>query len=75
MYPIDGFLAMDCQTHPVAAGFSGPQRPQQKTALDTGVEVLKDQRAEYLWKQLERAIPDIRQRSKALHGSPHCHGW
>lgn len=32
-------------------------------------QVLKEQRAEYLWKQLERAIPDIRQRSKACnHG-------
>jgi hypothetical protein len=28
-------------------------------------QVLKEQRAEYLWKQLERPIPDIRQRSKA----------
>ena len=28
-------------------------------------QVLKEQRAEYLWKQLERPIPDIRHRSKA----------
>ena len=28
-------------------------------------KALKDQRAEYLWKQLERVIPDIRQRTKA----------
>ena len=28
-------------------------------------QALKEQRAEYLWKQLERAIPDIRRRSKA----------
>ena len=28
------------------------------------LQALKDQRAEYLWKQLERVIPDIRQRTK-----------
>lgn len=37
-------------------------------------KVLKEQRAEYLWKQLERPIPDIRQRSKVhLIGTPLTH--
>ena len=37
-------------------------------------KALKDQRAEYLWKQLERVIPDIRQRTKVQRiGTPLTH--
>eukprot|EP00913_Durusdinium_trenchii_P020396 g19160.t1 len=37
-------------------------------------KALKEQRAEFLWKQLERIIPDLRQRSKVhMIGTPLTH--
>ncbi|CAL1156010.1 unnamed protein product, partial [Cladocopium goreaui] len=48
----DRWKNLDRRSEEYKAGLNGPS------------EVLKEQRAEYLWKQLERPIPDIRQRSK-----------